>query len=138
IARFDMADGKELGRVTLQRFGPRSDLLSADGTVVAHNKISQGVSLVDAVTGKERFNVPRRGTGQAVLGWGTGGQTLVVSTAAGVLILDVATGKEITQWKVTLPKVVLAVAGSPDGTRVAALADSGNVTLHDATTGKVV
>src|SRR5262245_66300637 len=38
VGRWDLADGKELGRTQLQSVGARSYLLASDGSVVAHNR----------------------------------------------------------------------------------------------------
>jgi len=117
VGRWDMAGGKELGRVQLLPFGVRGLLLSPDGTTVAQVRSNQGVAVIDVAAGKERFTVPRRGAG--VLGWGKNGQTLLISTTNEVHVWDVAAGRELAQWKTKPSVTVAALAGSADGTRVA-------------------
>src|SRR5262249_39069558 len=79
VGRWNLADGKEAGRVQLQPYGPRSFLLSPDGTTIAQARSNQGAVVIDAATGKERYTAPRRGTGTPVLGWGKNGQTLLMA-----------------------------------------------------------
>ena len=139
VSRWDVAEGKELGHFQLQPFGARNVLLSPDGSTVVQARSNQMVAVLDAATGKERFTISRPFVGQFVLGWGKGGQTLLVGAAQEVRAWDVAARRELAQWKLNEANTVAALAGSADGTRVAIYSnDTGAMTLHDAATGKVL
>src|SRR5262249_29255936 len=130
VGRWNLADGKEAGRVQLQPYGPRSFLLSPDGTTIAQARSNQGAVVIDAATGKERYTAPRRGTGTPVLGWGKNGQTLLMATGNEVQIWDATARRELAQWKLKPGIVVPGLTGSADGTRVAVLNETGSATLH--------
>src|SRR5262245_24577705 len=136
VGRWNIPDGKETGRVQLQPNGPRSFLLSPDGTTIAQARSNQGAVVIDAATGKERYTAPRRGAGTPVLGWGKNGQTLLGAAGNEVQIWDATARGELAQWKLKPGTVVAGIAGSADGTRVAVLHETANVTLHDAATGR--
>jgi WD40 repeat protein len=146
---FDVASGKELWRIDTQTgyglaFAP-------DGLTLAVQERNWTIKLLDAATGKPirwlveevREDRPYRVTNGNTLAFSPDGKVLVSAaamrssrTATGLIMWNVATGKEIRRIAENNRMSTAAAAFSPDGKLLAWSNSSGHVFTTDASTGK--
>jgi WD40 repeat protein/tetratricopeptide (TPR) repeat protein len=108
---------------------------SPDGTLVtaARRLPNGGVIVWDAQTGEERFSIP--GPPVTCLAWAPNNTHMVWGTENSITICDVRSQKVIHTFPAHKTRVH-RVDYSPDGTRLASVADSRLVRIWDATTWK--
>jgi WD40 repeat protein len=150
VRRWDAANGKEIGQVTLPGKSYAFVALSPDERVVAAGDTTGTVHLIDAATGAEKHSLPPplQAFGRAVTFSPDGRWLAAVSPLSpAVEVYDVAGGK--VKHALQLPAAQAAAPGgvivfgargtrraffSPDGRYVAAT--DGDIVLWDALTGR--
>src|SRR5262245_15200889 len=136
VVKTDVATGKELGRLQLQRYNGRWMIFSADGQIVVALGYDNLIRIVDFDSGKDKCDPVRHPHGMHTAAWLSTNKTFV-AIGEGILRIFDLEGRELKSWKASV-NVQCAVACSPDAKWIATATNrNGEVQLWDAETGEL-
>jgi WD40 repeat protein len=136
VVKTDVATGKELGRLQLQRYNGRSMLFSPDGATVVALGYDNLIRIVDFATGKDTCEPISHPHGINTTAWLSPNKTFAAA-GEGILRIFNLEGHELKSWKAPV-HVQCAIACSPDGKWIAtATSRTGDVQLWDCEAGEL-
>jgi WD40 repeat protein len=132
----DLVSGEDI--VPLKSHGPDAIALSPDGQTLATARSRQGVSLWDAATGRQRFQLTTEGGPMSeVIAFSPDGKLLaIVDGATPPSLWDVTTGRSLISCESAL-KHIQALAFAPDGKTLVAGGANGQLQVCDVATGRL-